>query len=119
MWQPGTYVNYGQGFEWLAVEIERTIKTDLASHLQENIFDPLELKDIGFEEVYGGDITTRDESKGRFYPAASSKQMEALSSSTRQSWKRCPGQKHTQRASTTRTPSAQVSSPAPRPTPAS
>lgn len=68
LWQPGTHTNYAQGFDWLAVLIERITKTDLATYFQENIFDPLGITDIAFEETYGGDATTKGGSKNRFWP---------------------------------------------------
>ncbi|KAF2739340.1 beta-lactamase/transpeptidase-like protein [Polyplosphaeria fusca] len=68
LWQPGTHTNYGQGFDWLAVLIERLTKTSLDKHLSENIFAPLGLRDIGFEDTFGGNITSRESSKGKFWP---------------------------------------------------
>ncbi|OAG11501.1 beta-lactamase family protein [Paraphaeosphaeria sporulosa] len=68
LWQPGTHTNYAQGFDWLAVLVERITRTDLATYLQEHIFAPLGITDIAFEESYGGDATTKDGSKGRFWP---------------------------------------------------
>jgi methyl acetate hydrolase len=70
LWQPGTHTNYGQGFDWLAVLIERITKTSLAEYLQENIFSPLGIHDMAFEESHGGVATTTSSSKGRFWPRA-------------------------------------------------
>ncbi|KAF2266089.1 beta-lactamase/transpeptidase-like protein [Lojkania enalia] len=66
LWQPGTHTNYGQGFDWLATLIERLTNKNLATLLEENIFGKLGLKRLDFEETYGGDITTRPESKDLF-----------------------------------------------------
>ncbi|KAF1997608.1 beta-lactamase/transpeptidase-like protein, partial [Amniculicola lignicola CBS 123094] len=66
-WQPGTHTFYGQGIDWIAVLIERLTKLSLVNYLQENIFDPLNMKSTGYEETHGGDITSREESDGRFW----------------------------------------------------
>ncbi|KAF2118112.1 beta-lactamase/transpeptidase-like protein, partial [Lophiotrema nucula] len=68
MWQPGTHTNYGQGFDWLAVLIERLSGQNLAAYFEQHIFGPLGLKTIGFEETYGGDVTSRPENAGNFWP---------------------------------------------------
>jgi methyl acetate hydrolase len=68
MWQPGTHTNYGQGFDWLAVLIERITKQSLADYFQENIFGPLGLTRTGYEEQYGGDITTRVGNEDAYWP---------------------------------------------------
>lgn len=68
LWQPGTHTNYGQGFDWLAVLIERVTKRSLAEYLQENIFNLLGLKSMGYEETYGGNVTSQPESKKIFWP---------------------------------------------------
>jgi CubicO group peptidase (beta-lactamase class C family) len=68
LWQPGTHANYGQGFDWIALLIERITKQDLNTYLQQNIFNPLGLEHIGYEEQYGGDITSRDGHEGLFWP---------------------------------------------------
>ncbi|KAF2869582.1 beta-lactamase/transpeptidase-like protein [Massariosphaeria phaeospora] len=68
LWQPGTHTNYGQGFDWLAVLIERLTKQFLATYLQENIFNPLHLSNIGYEEQFGGDMTSRSTNQGNFWP---------------------------------------------------
>ncbi|KAF2795825.1 beta-lactamase family protein [Melanomma pulvis-pyrius CBS 109.77] len=68
MWQPGAHTNYGQGFEWLAVLIERITKKSLAVYFQENIFGPLSLIRTGYEEQYGGDITTQAGNGNAFWP---------------------------------------------------
>jgi CubicO group peptidase (beta-lactamase class C family) len=68
LWQPGTHTNYGQGLDWIAVLIERITKQSLASYLQDNIFDPLGLKEIGFEPQYGGDVVSSPHNTGKFWP---------------------------------------------------
>jgi CubicO group peptidase (beta-lactamase class C family) len=56
IFQPGTQTNYGQGFDWIAVLIERLTKQSLAQYLQDNIFDPLGLTRIGFEPAFGATV---------------------------------------------------------------
>lgn len=68
LWQPGTHTNYGQGLDWLAVLIERITKQSLVEYLQANIFDPLSLEHIGYEEMYGGNITSNPKNAGLFWP---------------------------------------------------
>jgi CubicO group peptidase (beta-lactamase class C family) len=67
LWQPGTHTNYGQGLDWVAVLIERITKKSLADYLQENIFDPLGLKEIGFEPAFGGTVVSQPENTGKFW----------------------------------------------------
>ena len=54
LWQPGTHANYAQGFDWIAVLIERVTKRPLGEYLAENIFEPLGMKDTRFEPAFGG-----------------------------------------------------------------
>lgn len=68
LWHPGTQTNYGQGLDWISVLIERLTKQACADYLQANIFDPLGLESTGFEPAFGGDILSRPESHGRFWP---------------------------------------------------
>ncbi|KAF2650210.1 beta-lactamase family protein [Lophiostoma macrostomum CBS 122681] len=68
LWQPGTHANYGQGFDWVAVLIERATKQNLSTYFQQHIFEPLGLQHIGFEEQYGSDITSRPGHEGLFWP---------------------------------------------------
>jgi CubicO group peptidase (beta-lactamase class C family) len=68
LWQPGTKTNYGQGLDWIAILIERISKQTLGSYLQENIFDPLGLKEIGMEPAYGGDVLSQPHNAGKFWP---------------------------------------------------
>ncbi|KAH7399357.1 beta-lactamase family protein [Pyrenochaeta sp. MPI-SDFR-AT-0127] len=68
LFQPNTKTNYGQGLDWIAVLIERLTQQDLASYLQEHIFDPLDLKSIGFEAPLGGSVTSLPINKGKFRP---------------------------------------------------
>jgi methyl acetate hydrolase len=68
LWQPGTHTNYGQGFDWLAVLIERITNKSLATYLQDNIIGPLKLTRTGYEEQYGGDVTTRAGNEDAFWP---------------------------------------------------
>lgn len=68
LWQPGTKTNYAQGFDWLAVLIERVTKQSLVQYLQENIFDPLGLKSMGFEPAFGGRSLEREGNKEKFWP---------------------------------------------------
>ncbi|RMZ66647.1 beta-lactamase family [Pyrenophora seminiperda CCB06] len=68
LWQPGTKTNYGQGLDWLAVLIERISKQSLHAYLQEHIFDPLGLKEIGLEATYGGTVTSLPHNTGKFWP---------------------------------------------------
>jgi CubicO group peptidase (beta-lactamase class C family) len=68
LWQPGTKTNYAQGLDWLAVLIERLTKQSLASYLQENIFDPLGLRSMGFEPCFGGTSLSHEFNQGKFWP---------------------------------------------------
>lgn len=68
LWQPGTKTNYAQGFDWLAVLIERVTKKRLSEVLQENIFDPLDLNTIGFEPVFGGRSLQVNSNAEKFWP---------------------------------------------------
>jgi len=68
LWHPGTKTNYGQGLDWLAVLIERISKQSLQSYLQEHIFDPLGLKEIGVEAAYGGVATSLPHNTSKFWP---------------------------------------------------
>lgn len=68
LWQPGTHTNYGQGLDWIAVLIERITKKPLGDYLQENIFNPLGLREIGFEPAFGGSATALPENAGKFWP---------------------------------------------------
>jgi len=52
LWQPGTHTNYGQGLDWIAVLIERISGKPLHAYLQENIFSPLGLTEIGIEPAF-------------------------------------------------------------------
>ncbi|KAH7123553.1 beta-lactamase family protein [Dendryphion nanum] len=67
LWQPGTHTNYGQGFDWLAVLIERFTKRSLPDLLEEYIFAPLGITDIGYEAAYGGTLTATQEQRGKFW----------------------------------------------------
>jgi CubicO group peptidase (beta-lactamase class C family) len=68
LWQPGTKTNYGQGLDWIAVLIERISKQSLGAYLQNNIFEPLGLKEIGMEPMYGGDALSLTHNTGKFWP---------------------------------------------------
>ncbi|KAH7408385.1 beta-lactamase family protein [Phaeosphaeria sp. MPI-PUGE-AT-0046c] len=68
LWQPGTKTNYAQGFDWLAVLIERVTKQSLVQYLQENIFDPLKLQSMGFEPAFAGRSLEREGNEGKFWP---------------------------------------------------
>ncbi|EOA88892.1 uncharacterized protein SETTUDRAFT_38205 [Exserohilum turcica Et28A] len=68
LWHPGTHTNYGQGLDWVAVLIERISGTSLDGYLEENIFQPLGLREIGTEPAFGGTVTARAENKGKFWP---------------------------------------------------
>lgn len=68
LWHPGTHTNYGQGLDWIAVLIERITRKPLHAYLQENIFDPLGLTEIGFEPAFGGAVTTLPHNAGKFWP---------------------------------------------------
>ncbi|CAA9957643.1 beta-lactamase family protein [Pyrenophora teres f. maculata] len=68
LWHPGTKTNYGQGLDWLAVLIERISKQSLQDYLQEHIFDPLGLKEIGVEATYGGVAASLPHNAGKFLP---------------------------------------------------
>jgi CubicO group peptidase (beta-lactamase class C family) len=68
LWQPGTHTNYGQGLDWIAVLIERISGKALHAFLQENIFSPLDLQEIGMEPVYGGVVTALPHNAGKFWP---------------------------------------------------
>ncbi|USP77269.1 hypothetical protein yc1106_04543 [Curvularia clavata] len=68
LWHPGTHTNYGKGLDWIAVLIERITKKSLVTYFQENIFDPLGLKEIGFEPAFGGTAISLPENAGKFWP---------------------------------------------------
>ncbi|KAA8617080.1 beta-lactamase family protein [Pyrenophora tritici-repentis] len=68
LWHPGMKTNYGQGLDWLAVLIERISKQSLHDYLQEYIFNPLGLKEIGIEATYGGVATSLPHNTGKFWP---------------------------------------------------
>ncbi|KAE8832783.1 hypothetical protein HRS9122_08496 [Pyrenophora teres f. teres] len=68
LWHPGKKTNYGQGLDWLAVLIERISKQSLQDYLQEHIFDPLGLKEIGVEATYGGVAASLPHNAGKFLP---------------------------------------------------
>ena len=68
LWQPGTHTNYGQGLDWIAVLIERISGRSLQNYLQENIFSPLGLSEIGVEAEFGGTVTTLPLNAGKFWP---------------------------------------------------
>jgi CubicO group peptidase (beta-lactamase class C family) len=68
LWQPGTHTNYGQGLDWIAVLIERISGKSLQDYLQENIFSPLGLTEIGVEAAFGGSVTTLPLNVGKFWP---------------------------------------------------
>lgn len=65
LWQPGTRTNYGQGLDWIAVLIERLTKQSLATYLQENIFDPLNMRSTGVEPAFGGSILHHPHNEGK------------------------------------------------------
>lgn len=50
--QPNTRTHYGQGFDWLAILIERVTQTALPDLLEKHIFAPLGIADILYEPVY-------------------------------------------------------------------
>ncbi|KAL7771274.1 hypothetical protein CFE70_001217 [Pyrenophora teres f. teres 0-1] len=56
------------GLDWLAVLIERISKQSLQDYLQEHIFDPLGLKEIGVEATYGGVAASLPHNAGKFLP---------------------------------------------------
>jgi CubicO group peptidase (beta-lactamase class C family) len=60
--------NYGQGLDWIAVLIERICKQSLGAYLHNNIFEPLGLKKIGMEPMYGGDALSLAHNTGKFWP---------------------------------------------------
>jgi CubicO group peptidase (beta-lactamase class C family) len=68
LYQPGAKTTYGQGLDWLAVLIERLTGQKLAEYLQENVFEPLGLKSMGFEPGFGGSSLLREENGGKFWP---------------------------------------------------
>lgn len=68
LYQPGTKTTYGQGLDWIAVLIERLTKQKLSDYLQSNIFDPLELKSMGFEPRFGGTSLRQNGNEKRFWP---------------------------------------------------
>jgi methyl acetate hydrolase len=65
LWQPGTKTNYAQGFDWLAVFMERLLKKSLADILRESIFEPLGLTETGYEGQYGSTLAS---SGTKFWP---------------------------------------------------
>jgi CubicO group peptidase (beta-lactamase class C family) len=68
LWHPGTKTNYAQGFDWLAVLIERLTHQRLADHLQANIFDPLSLSSMGYEPSFGGTSLSHPDNANKFWP---------------------------------------------------
>jgi CubicO group peptidase (beta-lactamase class C family) len=64
LYQPGTKANYGQGFDWLAVLIERLTHQRLSTYLSTNIFDPLGLTTMAFEPTFGGPTLSAE----KFWP---------------------------------------------------
>ena len=54
LWQPGEKTNYGQGFDWLSVLIERMTGKALEDVLRENIFAPLGIEHGGIKGEWGG-----------------------------------------------------------------
>jgi CubicO group peptidase (beta-lactamase class C family) len=68
LYQSGTKTSYGQGLDWIAVLIERPTKQKLADYLQTNIFDPLDLKTMGFEPGFGGTSLLKPSNEDKFWP---------------------------------------------------
>ncbi|WP_019746759.1 serine hydrolase domain-containing protein [Rhodococcus erythropolis] len=48
VYEPGTTTMYGNGLEWVGLAITRITGRDLATHLQEAVFDPLRMTDTAF-----------------------------------------------------------------------
>ena len=48
IWQPDKQWHYSAGGDLLAFNIKRISKQTIQDYLQENIFDPLEMKDTGY-----------------------------------------------------------------------
>lgn len=68
LWQPGTKTNYAQGFDWVAVLIERVTKKSLREYLDESVFGPLGLRTMGFEPAFGGRGLEKEGSGEKFWP---------------------------------------------------
>ena len=51
-YQPNTRTHYGQGFDWLAILLERVTQTALPDLLSKHIFTPLGITDLLFEPTY-------------------------------------------------------------------
>ncbi|KAJ4345318.1 uncharacterized protein N0V89_011448 [Didymosphaeria variabile] len=69
LWQPGTKTNYGQGFDWLSVLIERLTHKSLEDVLRENIFNTLGIGHSGFRGEWGGSVVASDPGVD-FWPAS-------------------------------------------------
>lgn len=65
LWQPGMKANYGQGFDWLAVLIERLTERSLKDVLEEGIFQALGVEGTGFEGQYEGSVASEG---AKFWP---------------------------------------------------
>ena len=69
LWQPGTRTNYGQGFDWIAVLIERVTGRSLVEVLEEGVFAKLGLRETGYEGQYGGSVADGEgDAAARFWP---------------------------------------------------
>jgi CubicO group peptidase (beta-lactamase class C family) len=69
LWQPGTKTNYGQGFDWVSVLVERLTSKSFEDVLRENIFDPLHIGHSGFRGEWGGSVVASD-AGADFWPAS-------------------------------------------------
>lgn len=56
LWQPGTKTNYGQGFDWLSVLIERLTGRPLEDVLREQIFEKVGATTTGFRGEMCGSV---------------------------------------------------------------
>jgi CubicO group peptidase (beta-lactamase class C family) len=58
LWQPGTHANYGQGFDWMGVLMERLTKQALGDVFRKGVFEKMGIQRSGYMAHLGGDIAT-------------------------------------------------------------
>ncbi|KAL5398109.1 hypothetical protein PMIN03_012813 [Paraphaeosphaeria minitans] len=60
LWQPGTHANYGQGFDWMGVLLERVTHRALSDVFHQNVFAKMGITRSGYLGGRSGCITTRE-----------------------------------------------------------
>ncbi|CAI6282927.1 unnamed protein product [Periconia digitata] len=70
LYQPGTKALYSHGPNWISVLHERITGRRLDEYMQEEMFGKMELKKIGFEGQYMGEVAARKEGEkeGPYWP---------------------------------------------------